>query len=91
MTKFFSSVLFIITNLIFTVPTLAVDLNLANQAIIDKDYSTAIKEYKKAALVGNAKAFYQLSKIYHHGLGTPKNELRGILYRQYFSRRLATI
>jgi len=80
MVKFFSSVLFVASTMVFTVPALAVHMNLADQAIIDKDYATAIKEYKKAASVGNAKAFYQLSKIHHHGLGTPKNELRGILW-----------
>lgn len=80
MTKNFSSVVFVVINMMFTLPALAVNLTLADQAIMDKDYATAIKEYKKAALVGNAKAFYQLSKIHHHGLGTPKSELRGILW-----------
>ncbi|WOH36580.1 hypothetical protein RI844_14545 [Thalassotalea fonticola] len=80
MKKFNAYVLFMLFNCTISFPGLAANIIHADNAFLEKDYVTALAEYKKAAKIGNAKAFYQLSKIYHQGLGTEKNELLGIVW-----------
>jgi uncharacterized protein len=41
---------------------------------LQKDYATALKEFKPLAEQGNADAQFNLGLIYINGLGTPKNE-----------------
>lgn len=72
--------LIVLVSGLITSPVFAVNINLADKAFIEKDYDRALDIYAQSASIGNAKAYYQLSQIYHQGLGTPKNELLGLVW-----------
>jgi len=80
MKNIYISVIIILISMFYSTKTIAQNMQIADQAFIDKDYNLAMTEYKKAARIGNAKAFYQLSRIYFKGLGVNKNELLGIVW-----------
>ena len=49
-------------------------------ALIRKDYATAIKEYRPLADRGNAEAQYRIGRMYEFGQGYPQDKAQGIAW-----------
>ena len=50
------------------------------EALIKKDYATAIKEYHPLAERGNAEAQYRIGRMYEFGQGYPQDKAQGIAW-----------
>ncbi len=50
------------------------------EALIRKDYATAIREYRPLAERGNAEAQYRIGRMYEFGQGYPQDKAQGIVW-----------
>jgi hypothetical protein len=50
------------------------------EALIRKDYATAIKQYRPLAERGNAEAQYRIGRMYEFGQGVPQDKAQGIAW-----------
>jgi hypothetical protein len=50
------------------------------EALIRKDYATAIKEYRPLAERGNAEAQYRIGRMYEFGQGYPQDKAQGLAW-----------